>query len=591
MAGKAVGISRRAGDMVPGICNLGAQHFLHQPPEFGRSFEAKRMSKFAAIFALGIPFVVLLGSGCEKKQPAVAVPSSPAYKTLARLHWLGKQRISADTNAAYFLSLWNLPETIRLQNQTLDKLAAKFGAGNAAGTATNAQLQVTNSLLRPLLDDLVEAESVVEIRQAPGEQLEAALAVKLAEDRAQLWRSNLLCLDGVQSLALTSGTNCLGVLAKNGWLCVSAPGSSSLASNLLAAAAEPGASSQAGTNMQTTNYWLEADLDAQWLMQVAGVKFSLPTGWPRVRLTSAGEGEYVRTRAQFDFPKSLDLQLEPWNIPTNLIREPLISLTALQGVQPWLAGLKLVKELQVSPVPNQFFLWALSTASVQTFGAAPLSNAIAQMDRVGAEVEARVNAFLTNVATGKAEFSLTNHGVGWVPVPLLTPVMQALSTPDGEVLCGRLGSIRPPPGKTAPPELLSRITDSTNLVCYDWEITQSRVEHWILLSQSFRLAFKRAQLPPASAAMEWLQAIAPKLGNTVTEVYTAGKSGLRLVRKSHCGLTGFELHLLADWLESPRFPESTYTLLAPPAQMLRWRAKTRSFEPQTNTNSVVSPPK
>ena len=284
------------------------------------------MRHFAAILALGLPLLALFGSGCKPKAQPVAPPPPPAYKTLVRLHWLGKQRITADTNSAYFLSLLNLPEAVQLQNQTLDKLASGVGS-----TPTNSiRPEATNSALRPLLDDLLEAESFLEVRQAPGQKAEAALAIKLPDDRARLWQTNLASLEG--SLLQRLGSNRLETFARDGWLLVGLPGSTPLASNLLTKATAASADASG-----VTNYWLEADLDSQWLVAACGGHSPLPASLPQVHLTLLGEGEYVRTRARLDFPKPLDLQLEPWNIPTNLIREPLISFTALQGLRPGLA--------------------------------------------------------------------------------------------------------------------------------------------------------------------------------------------------------------------------------------------------------------
>ena len=64
--------------------------------------------------------------------------------------------------------------------------------------------------------------------------------------------------------------------------------------------------------------------------------------------------------------------------------------------------------------------------------------------------------------------------------------------------------------------------------------------------------------------MEWLKALSSKLGNCGTEVTAMDPTHLSLVRKSGLGLTAAELHVLADWLESPAFPSGLHTLLAPP---------------------------
>src|SRR5712675_1982586 len=70
----------------------------------------------------------LFSGGCKKEEgggPAAQAPRSTGAETpvVARVHWLGKKRIAAETNSAYFMTLWNLPETAELEAQTLDKLA------------------------------------------------------------------------------------------------------------------------------------------------------------------------------------------------------------------------------------------------------------------------------------------------------------------------------------------------------------------------------------------------------------------------------------------------------------------------------------
>src|SRR5690349_20790202 len=69
-------------------------------------------------------FVLALAAGCKKSPnpeqttavtptntaPSSSAPASPA-DTIARLHWLGKKRLAAETNAATFMTIWNLPES------------------------------------------------------------------------------------------------------------------------------------------------------------------------------------------------------------------------------------------------------------------------------------------------------------------------------------------------------------------------------------------------------------------------------------------------------------------------------------------------
>ena len=54
-------------------------------------------------------------------QPSTLNPQPST--TLARVHWLGKKQIAAQETSGRFMSLWNMPEAVRLETQTLDKLA------------------------------------------------------------------------------------------------------------------------------------------------------------------------------------------------------------------------------------------------------------------------------------------------------------------------------------------------------------------------------------------------------------------------------------------------------------------------------------
>ena len=77
-------------------------------------------------------------------------------------------------------------------------------------------------------------------------------------------------------------------------------------------------------------------------------------------------------------------------------------------------------------------------------------------------------------------------------------------------------------------------------------------------------AAQRAQLPLESAAMSWLGAIKPRLGDTTTTVTLPDSHTLYFERISIVGFTAAELHLLVDWLESPTFPGGLHTTRAVP---------------------------
>ena len=170
--------------------------------------------------------LVALGGGCGKSKPgeetAGRPPSTaspqPAAEMAGRLHWIGMKRLAAGTNAASFMRVWNLPETAKLEAQTLDKLALWLVASNRISVISN-QSPVTNyqslvanhptaALLRPLLGDLVQEECYLEIRSATNRFGELALAIRLEDPRSRRWQTNLAtALESLTGTRPTPGTN------------------------------------------------------------------------------------------------------------------------------------------------------------------------------------------------------------------------------------------------------------------------------------------------------------------------------------------------------------------------------------------------
>jgi hypothetical protein len=640
---------------------------LHKDGGSGKTLRAMRMNSLGLgllatlILATGGGCKKSPSEAATPPSPTNGQPSSTSHQpptTLARVHWLGKKRIADQKTSAYFMSLWDMPEAARLESQTLDKLALALtgerpvavsnqvltgsnqvsaAVSQSAGTnqeqtlanrqsqttnqtseATNQKSQITNqppasllsvinhplsTKLRPLLDDLVRQEWYLEIQQADKQPGELALAVRLDDQRAELWTSNLTAVLGsmttVQSLPapascqawrlpLASLPSRLDLARAGGWMLlgVAAETNRSLAemSHRIRTEQTPVSARASGSSFQldpttrkvrpapdspaANDYWLDADLDLGRVSRALSLGWSLPEGWPRIAATWTGQGDRIRTTGKLSFANPLDLQLEPWNIPTNLIREPLASFSAVRGVRPWLAGQKWLQHFQIQPVPDQFCTWASGPTPLLTFAATPMTNATALLQTVGPQIVTELNPWVLSNAFGAVEYSKEPARLAWSGIPIFTPTLESIVTPGGTFLVGRVGAEPTGAGKLAPPELFAQLTRA-NLVYYDWEITAAKTAHWVYLSQTARLAFVLPQLPPESAAFAFLLAAAPKLGNAGTEVIQDGPTSLSFVRNSTLGFTGVELHLLADRLESPSFPRGLHSLLAPKPP--KWR--------------------
>jgi hypothetical protein len=153
-------------------------------------------------------------------------------------------------------------------------------------------------------------------------------------------------------------------------------------------------------------------------------------------------------------------------------------------------------------------------------------------------------------------------GVAWKGAPMMVPFVATAADGHREfVLAGfaRNASTNQPAPAGTIQELLTR----SNAVCFDQELTGPELERWLYISQTLRFTSLHAQLPEDSICQSWFRAIGPHLGSCKTTLTVANASRLELSRSSSLGLTGLEIQLVADWLESPTFPVGLHTFEAP----------------------------
>src|SRR5207247_112368 len=129
-----------------------------------------------------------------------------------------------------------------------------------------------------------------------------------------------------------------------------------------------------------------------------------------------------------------------------------------------------------------------------------------------------------------------------------------------------------------PEELLAQVRGRTNLIYYDWELTAERVIHGKQFYQLANIIDSRHPVATNAVSARWLDAVGPKLGNSITEITQTSPQELSLVRKSHLGFTGFELATFSAWLDSPGFP---LTFERPP----RNRSRTNATPARVNVRS------
>jgi len=445
---------------------------------------------------------------------------------LAQIHFAGAQKISADTNAAAFANEFCSPEALAVRAQTADKLAAWLAGwlqkNNGANVADGA------ARLRPLLDDLQRSEWFLEARIAANGKPEVALAIKQADGQAQFWRANLKPFFSGATFKYTGG-----------WLVVDiGPAAPQLGDQLAQKVSRPPAG------------WLV--LDVNWPQLAQWFSLAKVLELPETQGTVTAKEANLHFDGKFLFPENLALTLEPWRVPTNSLRQPFVSLTAARGFSSWWQRLPWAQPYQLSPVPNQLFIWSLPEMPYQTFAAVPVPSATDALTQAYACLKPKFETGSPNSLMMPLSLELTNREATLQGVPFVSPFLQADKERAGQFLLA--GAFPNTPGpKPLPAEMWARLVDK-NLVFYHWEITAEQMPQVLHLGQLSLMVTGHKQLDGQSVAGKWVNKITPTLGNTVTEITQTGPAEMSFTRQAPGGLTAFEFFALGSWLEANNFP-------------------------------------
>jgi hypothetical protein len=502
---------------------------------------------------LVIPWLV---SGClEKSNPAPATSATILY----RHHFLGTSELAHNTNYAKLPAIFALPASHELAEHTLQKLAAappllwqKFLAPGAAPQP---------ALLRPLLEDFFSAESYAEVH-GPLQRGESVFAIELSDARAGLWQTNLASVLAAWKLGKPAP---LTLGAAKGWQ-IREPDAPALIQfvragkwvliglghdklTLLPALLET--TTKTGRPLpREANVALDLDLDCprlgDWLPALPESKL------PFIHLTLKGKGDFLRTEAKMRFSQPLPWTYEPWKIPTNIIRDPIISFTVARGIAPLLSQIKGFPSLGLEPTPNQFCAWAPATIHADDSMALPAANPSNALYQIGPKLPDFFSNLLGQAIGGFTLISNRNEIV-WRGWPVLSPNLRAFREAGNTYLLGSLLPTRPTTNHF-PSDLLPQIENRPNLAYYHWELTHTRLLHAKQLQQLWDImnGFKLARTN--EPGQKWLLAAGPRLENTITEATLSSPTELSLVRRSDLGFTGLELATIARWLANPGFP-------------------------------------
>jgi hypothetical protein len=220
-----------------------------------------------------------------------------------------------------------------------------------------------------------------------------------------------------------------------------------------------------------------------------------------------------------------------------------------------LAEEPLIRSLGLKQTPNQLFLWGLSPEiPLQIKAAAFVGNPVEAMVALEEKVAPQLSRRLLDLGLGQIQVPRENYLI-WQGLPLIVPHLEPAPPPESGFLMGGILPVIGGKFTNAPPaELIAQINGRKDLLYYDWEITQLRLEQLRQLLRFLSIFTTLAMPDPESAGARWLDAIEPRLGNTITEITVISPRELRLMRSSHLGWNGTELLGMVQWLSGPLFP-------------------------------------
>jgi hypothetical protein len=474
---------------------------------------------------------------------ALAAPAAlPQPDLLLQLYFAGAQKISADPHASAFTNEFCSREALALRAQTATRLSAWLSGW--LQTNLTATVPDGTAKLRPLFDDLQTSEFFLEVREAANNQPEAAIAIKLAPARAQLWQGSLKPFFDKATFK-----------SAGSWLIFdSNPALLGLGDRLAQKTATPPAS------------WLF--LDVNWPLLAQWHPLLKELALPETQFSVTAPADYFNINGKFFFPENLSLKLEPWRIPTNTLHQPFNSLTAVRGFSSWWQSQPWAQSCQITPVPNQFISWSLPMLPMQTFVAVPVRDASGALSQAyGRLVPIFTAANLVGELMPAITPEMANNEIDFPQLPWVALKLRALTEPGGQFLMLELGP-NMLKSKPLPLELYRRL-QTQGLVFYHYEATGSRIRQLLHLTQLGLMVTRHQQLSAGMASFNWVEAIGTNLtlnpirDQTDTEISQTGPAEFTFARKTPVGFTALEFYAMASWLEAPNFPGFNISLPPP----------------------------
>jgi len=506
--------------------------------------------------------------------PARSQPETKGRDLVLHYHFAGAGAFAGNTNFAPLRQIIALTNTVALKGEILGKLAGSTAEIFNLGKTSPSQA----GLLRPLWQDILRAESLADWRQSGTAASRYLFMIKLTDDHAKLWETNLRQVVSAWSAGppekspaggwqakFNDGT--LHLLREGAWVVLAfETGDEPPRSEWIDRIKSGVVPEQFGDTLE----WFSAEINwpklTRWLPGALG-----PLKPARMVVSARMKNGDVRTTVSLRYPQPIEWQGESWKLPTNTIQWPLYSLTGMHNLAALMNEPESLSRLGYNPLAGDLFFWAQRDVIFQVFAMAKVPEARRLLKTLADKAPVVFNHELNVAQWGALQWSTNFNELRWLGVPAITPELRA--TNDAGVPYLYADIFPQSPGKEKlPPGLLSQIEGRRDLVYYNWEITQFKLEQWRRLRNLFPMFPAPNQpatpAPTAPVAMllvddngprlvleeSWFGEMAPLLGESVTELRQVSPAEFAFTRKSTCGLTSLELIYLAHCLTDPAFP-------------------------------------
>jgi hypothetical protein len=306
---------------------------------------------------------------------------------------------------------------------------------------------------------------------------------------------------------------------------------------------------------------------------------SCPFKLGRTQIAISAQDGRFHMAGHVTYPAPIQWERQPMILPTNLVREPLLSFATGQNVEPFLKSDETLSRLCTNPFRDQFYFWSMGELAFQSYAAWPALDPSNTMKTLSAQAIDELNPKLEKLDGTELTWKPKMSRLIWSKLELIAPSVAPAPASNGQFLVAALFPLTSGKGP-APQALWDQVKGRTDLVYYDWELTGPRLKHLLSVTQVVpvlqmldvgpREPFQTITVPakpgdkaPAHPVVDprlsleelWLANLAPFLGNTVTEVTRTNPNELTVVRNSPFIFSSLELVLLSHWLsDTPAGP-------------------------------------